>query len=123
MNTLIIALIVCVVVIVLFVWPLQMAAKMIEAKRSGFGSCMLALIASNVLGAILFAALPQLFVVAVLVDIVITAFVFAGVLGTTFMKAVAITIIYWVFFVGLLFVAFFVAATFGLALTLPFALI
>jgi len=120
MNILI-PLLIFLAVIFFLIWPLQIAAKMIEAKRTGFGSCFLAILASNVLSVIIFAALPQLLFVVVLVDVVITAFVFAGVLGTTFLKAIAITLVYWIFLAALLFAVFFIASILGLALTIPFA--
>jgi hypothetical protein len=107
-------------IIFFFIWPLQIAARMIEAKRSGFGSCFLAILAANVLSTIVFAALPQLMVFAVLVNVLITAFVFAGVLGTTFIKAVAITLVYWILMFALVFVGFFIASILGIALTIPF---
>jgi len=120
MNILI-PLLIFLVIIFFLIWPLQIAAKMIEAKRTGFGSCFLAILASNVLSAIVFAVLPQLMVFAVLANVLITAFVFAGVLGTTFIKAVAITLVYWILLVALLFAAFFVASLLGVVLTIPFA--
>ncbi|MDA3797776.1 MAG: hypothetical protein PF692_01715 [Kiritimatiellae bacterium] len=107
-------------VVFILIWPLQISAKMIEAKRTGFGSCLLAVLAANVLSTIVFFALPQLAVIALLANVIITAFVFAGVLGTTFIKAVAITIVYWVLLVAVLFLAFFVVSLFGIGLAMPF---
>lgn len=120
MNLIIIFMIFCFAVFVL-IWPLQLAAKLVEARNTGLGSCLFALIAANILSSVVFFVLPILLFKAVIVDIIITALVFTGVLGTSFIRAVAITLLYGILLVALVFVVVLVASVFGVVLTLPFA--
>jgi len=109
-------LIVSLIVLVVLLWPLKMAAKFVGAKNPSLGRCFVALIIAHILSAIVFIALPTLVPLAALIDIVITAFVFSGVLGTSFTKAVVITLVYAVLLIVLIILIGLIAGVLGVTL-------
>jgi hypothetical protein len=115
-------LIISFIVLVVLLWPLKMAAKFVGAKNNSLGRCFVALIIAHVLSAIVLMALPTLLPVAALIDIVMTAFVFSGVLGTSFTKAVVITLVYAVLLVVLFVLIVLIAGVLGVAVPMLSAL-
>lgn len=109
-------LIVSLIVLVVLLWPLKLAAKFVGAQKTSLGRCFVALIIAHLLSVIVLMALPTLLPVAALIDIVITAFVFSGILGTSFTKAVIITLIYFVLLVVLVLLIGLVAGVLGVTL-------
>ncbi|WMS88954.1 hypothetical protein [Pleionea litopenaei] len=103
-------LIILTIMVVVLVVPVMLAAKMLNARNSGFFSALLAVIAAAIANALTgsFFHNPWL---AALLAIIVTAVCFSLILGARFLQSLGIAILAYIIQVGLVFLL----ATFGLA--------
>lgn len=95
--------------LLLIVLPLQWAARVMAARRTGFGWCFLALIGATILHSLGLMA-P---VAGTIVAFLLSALGFASLLGTDYLRGIGIALLYLIFSVGLVFV---LSALFGISL-------
>lgn len=81
-----------VVLVLIIVVPVMFAARMVGARNTGFGSALAAVIVSVFVGACirLLGMSPG---VTFVVSAIVGAFVLAGILGTTFWRGMAVSIL------------------------------
>lgn len=83
----------CVLILCLVVWPVQWAARLVNARQSGFGRCLLALVAATILHALGLLA-P---IAGSLVAFLLSAAGFAAILGTGYLRGIGIAVLYMIF--------------------------
>ena len=93
------------------VWPVQWAAKAMGARRTGFGWCLLSLIAALILQG-LGSTVP---VAGNLVALLLAALAFAGILETNYLRGIGIALLHLIFTVLLLLAFALVLSLVGIA--------
>jgi len=82
-----------ILVLCLVVWPVQWAARMVNARNTGFWWCLLALIAATILHG-LGLLVP---IAGTLVAFLLSAAGFAAILGTAYLRGIGIAVLYIIF--------------------------
>ena len=80
------------IVVAIGVVPVMIAARMLGARNTGFGSALLAVIIAAAVGAAVEALVGE-GLIGIVVSLGVGAFVYAGVLGTTFWRGLGISIL------------------------------
>ncbi len=88
--SIIIAALIFLVVLFVMVFPLQMAARFMQAERSSALWCLLALVCSNIAQSLAPVFLP----LSAILSLLLSAAVFAGMLGTSFLKGIGIALLH-----------------------------
>ena len=89
------------IVIFILVFPLHLAARAMDAERNGTGWCLLSLLAASFMQ-ILGMTVP---VFGNIVAFLLSSAVFAGILGTTFLRGIGIAVLHIIFSILILWLA------------------
>lgn len=81
-----------VILIAVLVVPVMIGARVVDARNKGFGSALLAVVIMALLGSLVSAMVPNE-VIGFVVNLALGAAILAGVLGTTFLRGLAISVI------------------------------
>ena len=80
------------VFVVVLVVPVMLGARMVNARNKGFGSALLAVLVLAALSAVINGAVANGFV-AIFAMAILGAMALAGILGTTFLRGLAVSVI------------------------------
>lgn len=80
------------VMVIVLVVPVMLGARIVNARNKGFGSALLAVLALAALSAVINGVAANS-LVASLVMVILGAVVLASILGTTFLRGLAVSII------------------------------
>ena len=81
-----------VVLVVVLVVPVMLGARLVNARNKGFGSALLAVLVLAALSAVINGAVATS-LVAVFAMAILGAMALAGILGTTFLRGLAVSVI------------------------------
>lgn len=96
------------IILVILIWPVKFAADYVKAKNTGILMCVVALIFAAVIQKAVAILLPQLSfyypALNPLISILLSAFAYMLVLGTSYGKGIVIAVLQIILTVGLIFV-------------------
>jgi len=95
-------LILFVVLVVVLVVPVMLGAKFVNARNTGFGSALLAVLVLSALSAVINGSVANS-LVAIFSMAILGALALAGILGTTFLRGLAVSVIATIIQFGVIF--------------------